>query len=532
MSDYTGTGSLVRLALRRDRVTLPIWIAAFVLTAASSAKATVGLYPDEGARVQAAHTLNGNTSLVALYGRIYDETSEGALGMIKMGGIGAAFIAVFAILLTVRHTRAEEEAGRLDLVGAAVVGRRAPLTAALIVSVGANLVLGILTALALAGAGLPVDGSFAFGFAWAGVGVAFAAVAAVFAQVTSGARAANGFSFAFLGLVYLLRAAGDVAKDGPNWLTWLSPIGWGQQFRPYAGNRWWVLLLTAAFAIVVTGVAYGLVARRDLGAGLVAERPGPAQASPALRGPLSLAWRLQRGSLLAWTAGFLFAGLVFGNIADQVGGFMGSDQARDFMSKLGGEKGLTEAYLATMLGIMGVIASAYGVSAAMRLRSEETAQRAEPVLATATSRRSWVLSHMVVALAGTAVLMMALGLAAGFVYGLKTGDVGRMWGVVGGALVQVPAAWVLTGLVVLGFGFAPRLALTGWVFLVAFVLLGELGPLFELNQRVMDVSPFAHVPLLPGGSVSAVPLLTMVLLTFVLAAGGLLAFRRRDVPGA
>ena len=532
MSEYTGTGALVRLALRRDRITLPIWIAAFVLTAASSAKATVGLYPDESARIQAAHTVNASSSLVALYGRIYDETSEGARSMMKMGGIGSVFIAVFGILLTIRHTRAEEEAGRLDLVGAAVVGRRAPLTAALIVSVGANLVLGILTALALAGSGLPADGSFAFGFAWAGVGIAFAAVAATFAQVTSGARAANGRSFAFLGLVYLLRAAGDAAKDGPNWLSWLSPIGWGQQFRPYAGNRWWVLLLTAAFAIVVIGVAYALVARRDLGAGLVAERPGPAKASSALRGPLSLAWRLQRGSLLAWTAAFLFAGVVFGNIADQVGGFLGSEQARDFMTKLGGEKGLTEAYLAAMLGIMGIIASAYGVSAAMRLRGEETAQRAEPVLATATSRRSWVLSHTVVSLAGTAVLMLALGLAAGFVYSMKSGDPGRMWGVVGGALVQVPAAWVLTGLVVLGFGFAPRLAPAGWVFLVAFVLLGELGPLFELDRRVMDVSPCAHVPHLPGGSVSATPMLAMTLLTVVLAIGGLLAFRRRDVPGA
>src|SRR5439155_7592023 len=121
-----------------------------------------------------------------------------------------------------------------------------------------------------------------------------------------------------------------------------------------------------------------------------------------LRGPLGLAWRLQRGMLAAWTAGFALFGLVFGSISTSLNGFLSSNQAREFFTKLGGEKGVVDMFLAAMLSLLGVAASAYGVQAAMRLHAEETATRAEQVLATGTSRVRWVASHTAVALLGTA----------------------------------------------------------------------------------------------------------------------------------
>jgi ABC-2 type transport system permease protein len=286
MSALVGTGALARLALRRDRIMLPVWLAVFVVMAASSAAATIPLYPTLASRVQAADTLNQTQSLVALYGRIYDPTSVGALAIVKLGGLGAVFVAMVAIVIVVRHTRAEEETGRLELLGATVVGRLAPLTAALLVVVGANLALAVLTSFGLVFAGLPADGSFAFGFAWAGVGIAFAAIAGVTAQLTSGARTATGLATAVLGFVYVLRAIGDTADEtGPRWLTWLSPIGWGQQFRPYAGNRWWVLLITVAFAVLVAAAAYALAVRRDLGRTGPVRRPPPPPCAARLRWP-------------------------------------------------------------------------------------------------------------------------------------------------------------------------------------------------------------------------------------------------------
>jgi ABC-2 type transport system permease protein len=531
MNAFAGTGALVRLALRRDRIMVPVWLAVFVMMAASSAAGTAGLYPKLASRVAAADIINHTQSLVALYGRIYDPTSIGALAMLKLGGTGAIIVAVFAIVVMVRHTRAEEETGRLELVGATVVGRQAPLTAALLVTIGVNLVLAVLTALGLTAAGLPADGSVAFGLAWAGVGIAFAAITAVAAQLTSTARAATGLAIAVLGFVYLLRAIGDTAdRTGPRWLTWLSPIGWGQQFRPYAGNRWWVLLITAGFAVAASAVAYALVARRDMGAGLLPVRSGPATAAASLRSPFAMAWRLQRGTLLGWVAGFAVLGLVLGDIASSVGGFLGSSQMREMIIRLGGQKGLTDAYLAAVLGITGVFASAFGVQAAMRLRSEETSQRAEPLLATATTRTRWVLGHTAIALLGTTLLMVVSGACAGLAYGARVGDMGQTGRVLGGALAQVPATWVLTGIVVAVFGLAPRLVAAGWAALVGFVLLGELGPLFHLDQRVMDISPFAHVPRLPGAPLDLTPILMLTVVAALLTVVGLAGFRRRDIP--
>ena len=529
MTGLVGTGALVRLALRRDRIMLPVWIAVFVGMAASSAAATADLYPTSESRVKAATSFNGIPSLVALYGRIYDPPSIGGIAMVKMGGLGAVFVAVLAILVVVRHTRAEEEAGRLELVGATVVGRYASLTAALLVALGTNLALAVVTAFGLIAAGLPVDGSFAFGLAWAGVGIAFAAIAGVTAQLTRSARTATGIAIAVLGVVYLLRAIGDTAHQaGPRWLTWLSPVGWGQQFRPYAGNRWWVLLIIVGFALVITAGAYALLARRDLGAGLVPDRPGPATAAPSLRSPLALAWRLQRGALFGWAAGFAVLGLVFGNVAANIGDFV-TPEARDLITRLGGEKELVDAYIRISLGVIGLAASAYGVQAAMRLRSEETSLRAEPILATATGRIGWACSHVVIAVSGTTLLVAVAGAAAGLARGVQAGDVGEGSSVLGGALAQAPAACVVTGIVVALFGLAPRLIMAGWGALVGFVLLGELGPLFELDQWILDISPFAHVPRIPGAAFTATPLLTLTAVAALLIVAGLAGFRRRDV---
>jgi ABC-2 type transport system permease protein len=529
MSALAGTGQLVRLALRRDRVLLPAWLAVFVVSAAGSAAATVGLYPDEAQRITAARGINANTSLVALYGRIYDPTSLGAVSMLKMIVLGSAMVAILAIVLVVRHTRAEEENGRLELLGATMVGRRAPLAAALLGVSAAMVALGAITAGALVLAGLDAQGSLVFGTAWAGNGIAFAAVAAVAAQLTTTGRAATGLSCAVLGGTYLLRAVGDSSSDtAARWLSWLSPLGWAQQLRPFAGNRWAVVLLTLAFAAGLAAVALRLAARRDLGAGLVTDRPGPATGT--LGSPLGLAWRLQRATLLGWSVGFAVLGAVAGGLAESVTDVLDSPQAREFFRRLGGHQGLVDAFLATELSFAAIIASAYGIGAVLRLRTEETSLHAEAVLGTAVSRSRWVAGHVVVALAGSAGLLLVAGATEGLAHGLAVYDPGGEVQRLGlSALGQVPGAWVLVGLTLAGFGLAPRAGALGWVALVGCLLLGELGPLWHAPQWALDLSPYTHAPRLPGGAVQVLPLAALTLAAGTLLAAGFAGFRRRDV---
>ncbi len=525
-----GTVELIRLALRRDRITLPAWIAVFVLSATSAASATIGLYPTVESRVMAAANSNGTPALVALYGRIYDPASIGALSMLKLSAFGAMLVGLLAMLTIVRHTRTEEESGRLELLGATVLGRYAPLTAALAVAVGANLVLGLATSAGLVAVGLPASGAVAFGLSWAAVGIVFAAVAGVAAQLTRTARAANGISAAVLGAAYLLRAVGDATGDNDStWLSWLSPVGWGQQMRPFAGDRWWVLVILACAAAALTAVAYVLVAHRDLGAGVLPDRPGRERAAASLRGPLGLAWRLNRGMTFAWLAGYVVLGAVLGNIVSNIGGFLDSPQARAMILKLGGTSGLVDAFLATEMGFVAIFTTVYGIQVLIRMRTEETSSRAAPVLAGIGRRTSWLGSHLVVALSGTVALMSVGGLAAGLSLGAQTNDMGQVGRMLAAAASRLPAVWVVLAIVAAVFGLAPRLVTLGWALLAGFLLLGELGPLLGLPAAVMDLSPYTHMPRLPGGTVTAAPLVFSVLVATVLIGLGVVTFRRRDI---
>ncbi|MEV0290179.1 ABC transporter permease [Kribbella sp. NPDC050820] len=531
MTDFVGTGTLVRLALRRDRILIPVWIVVFVSMAAGSAQASIDLYPDVNSRIEAARTSNASPALVSLYGRIFDESSLGELSLFKLTAFGAALVGLLAAILVVRHTRTEEETGRLELLSAGVLGRYAALTAALIVSAATVVLLGLLTALSLIGVGLPAAGSFAFGLQWAGAGLAFAGVAAVTAQLTEGARAANGFTAVVLGVAYVLRAIGDSSADGRSeWVSWLSPIGWSQQVRAYAGDRYAVLLLPLVFLVVLVLAAMTLIRRRDVGAGLVRPRPGPATASASLRSPLALAWRLHRGSLYGWGAAFLLLGLLVGNIASNVDGFVTSESAKEMVSKLGGVEGITDAFLSTEMGMVGLLASAFGIQAALRLRSEETALRAEPLLATGVTRAQWLGSHVLMALFGTAALILVAGLGSGISSGASLGNMGRQVPrMLAAAAVQLPAIWLVTALVVVLFGLAPKLVTGAWVLFGIFLLIGQFGALFDLPQAVMNLSPYGHTPRLPGGHFSVTPVIWLTAIAAALTATGLATFRRRDI---
>jgi len=518
----TGLRELLRLALRRDRVMLPAWVlglgAAVLLTASSYAD----LYADPASRREVVTTLGETPATLALYGRIYADSVGGLVGW-RLGGIALALAGLMTILLVTRHTRAEEETGRAELLGAAVVARGAPLAAALIVAATAAVALGVVVALAVVTAGLDVAGALALGATFAAVALAFAGVAAVTAQVTESSRAANGLAVAVLGAAFALRAIGDA---GPHWLSWLSPIGWGQQVRALAENRWPVLLLPLALAAALTFTAVALHGRRDLGAGLFPPRPGPSHGR--LSTPLALAWRLQRGALIGWTAGFAILGAAFGSIALTVGDVIGdSPDVKDALQTLGGSDSLVDAYLAATFGILALIAAAYAIQATLRLRGEETSGRAEPLLATATSRTRWALSHATIAFGGATVLLAAAGLSAGLAHAAQTHDAHELPRLLGAALAQAPAAWVLAALALLLFGAIPRGAAAAWGALALALALVELGPLADLPQALIDLSPFAHSPQLPGGSLDAGPFLNAALAAG-LAAAGLYGRRRRD----
>jgi ABC-2 type transport system permease protein len=530
MSTFTGTRALAKLAARRDRVMLGAWI--YVLTAlvAGTAYSFKKLFPTPAGRAEFAFTAGHNPALLSLYGPLYGD-SVGSLTAWRYGGFAALGAGLMSIFIVVRHTRADEETGRLELVGSAVVGRNAALAAALLIAMGANLGLFVFMTAALALLGLTVTGSMALALAIAGSGLVFTAVAAACAQVAGTARGARGLAIGVVGVTYLLRAIGDSSgPHGPRWLTWLSPTGWAELIRSFGTIRWWVLVLPALIAIVVAVAAAVLAVRRDYDASMLPQRPGPAAARGWLRSPFALAWRLHRGGLASWLIGALIFGVIVGSAAKGIGGLLSSSQIRHIMTALGGTSAITNAYLAAIMGFCGLIAAGYAVSVVLRLRSEETSDHADPVLATRTSRVRWGLPHLVIAAAGTVAILVVAGLAAGLGYALRSGGTGEIGPLVVAGLAQVPAALVIAGFAAALFGLVPKASVGGgWSALGVVVLILFLGAALKLSHWVLDISPFQHLPKLPGGTVTAPPLAWLSLIALALGGAGLAGLRRRDI---
>ncbi|WP_405140099.1 ABC transporter permease [Sphaerisporangium sp. NBC_01403] len=528
MTTLTGTGKLVRLILRRDRL-LMLWIPILSVIPLSYVASLNEIYPTAAGRQQYADASAGNAGFVALYGRPYG-SSLGELVAWRSGFI-PVMVGLISLLAVIRHTRTEEEAGRRELLGSTVVGRHAGLAAALTTTFGANVVLALLMGLALIGQGLPAAGSFALGAECAAAGWVFAAVGGLTAQLTDGAGSARGIAVGTLGAAYVLRIAGDLSGSGDGVLSWVSPIAWVVRIHAYGGDHWWLLSLAACLTAVLGMVAVALSARRDVGAGLLPARLGPATAAPGLRTPLALAWRLHRNLLAGWVAGFTVLGVVLGGLAKNIGDLARDNVMQDILARMGGTGALIDAYLASMMSLLGLIAAAYAIQATLRLRSEESALRAEPLLAASVGRLRWAGSHITFSVLGPAAALTAAGLAAGLAHGLNTGDVGRdLPRVLAGAIVQLPAVWVLAAIAIALSGLLPRLVPAAWGALAVCLLLGLVGAAMRLSQGLMDVSPFTHIPKAPAAAVSAAPLVWLVVIAVAIATAGLAALRRRDIP--
>ncbi|SFQ97122.1 ABC-2 type transport system permease protein [Lentzea waywayandensis] len=524
----TGTWQLVRLALRRDRILLPVWVLFLAGVTYSTTTALEELYNTQQSRDLLGATANANSAFLAMLGPLHDWSSLGGLVVWRWGVFSGLFIAIMAMLVVTRHTRAEEEAGRTELVAATVVGRHAPLAAAVIVAGGTSLLIGLLQALALTGKGLAPAGAFAFGLSTASVGLVFTGVSALTAQLSENSRVSNAIAGGFLGVTYLLRAAGDAAgESGPQWLTWFSPIGWTEHVRSFADNRFWVLLLPLAAFVLLVGVSSYIVTRRDVGLGLLPARLGPPHST--ISTPFGLAWRLQKGSLIGWSIALFAVGVIYGSVAQAVGQMVQDNPTLgQIVSKIGGADAMVDAFFATVTQLIGLIASIYLVQAILRLRSEETSFRAEPILATPVSRWSWVASHVVFALVGGAVVLAASGLGLGLVYGLQIDDLGTVVPqMLGAALAQLPAAWVIAGVALVLFGLFPQLTGVSWAVVSASLVITLLGPALQLDQWVIDVSPFTHVPKYPD--ITFGPLAWLTVVAVVLLAAGFAGFRRRDL---
>jgi polyether ionophore transport system permease protein len=526
-----GFSHLLRLAWRRDRILIPSSVLGLVVLAVGSAQATLALYPtDEAASTGLASVLS-NPSVIALYGPISSHTAD-ALAVFKTLMMGAFLTAVLGFVVVRRHTRTEEDEGRLELLGAGVVGRWSALAAAVTLGTIAVVAASVLSGAGLAALGMDPTGSIAFAVAWMSAGLAMVGVAAVVVQLASTTRGAAGLGFGFLGAMFALRAIADSADPGTfvHSLGWLSPLGWTGRVEAYGANRTWVLLLGVVALVVGVAVALAVLDRRDLGAGVIPARNGPERAGRLLTGPFSLVTRLARGTIIGWAAGMVLGGVVVGSLLGSVADMVDDPSIRDLLEKLGGTTGTVEnVYLATEIHFVAVAVAAAGIALVLRLVGSERSGLGEVVLATPTSRLRWFGAHVALPVVLTTALMALLGAVVGVVGPSASPAAPSFGAAVGATLAALPAVWVMVGVTAALAGAAPRFAPFAWGVLLVSLIVTEVGPLTTLPSWVLDLSPFTHLSHLPGGSFEVVPALVLTLIALALMAGGLLAYRHRDV---
>ncbi|SKC81002.1 ABC transporter permease [Krasilnikoviella flava] len=526
----TGTWSLVRFILRRDRVRLLVWSLAIpALYLASLGEYTAMADDPEGMQARAA--LVQTPAMVSMTGPGYgtDDYTVGAAVSNELVLWMVLALAVMSILQVVRHTRAEEESSRSELVRAAAVGRHAPVVAALVVVLLVNVVVAALSSAVLVGAGLEAVDSVAMSLGVAMSAMTFGAIALVASQVTEHSRGATGLSMAALGAAFTLRTIGDMQEQHGSWVSWLSPIAWAQQMRAYVDLRWWPAALGAVVIVVLLFVASTLASRRDFGAGLVPDRPGRADALPSLRTPAALVWLQQRMALL-WTAlGLAFMWFATGTIVNQVGAMTESLANNPVYASVLGSGEVTKAFVGIIVLYAALGAAAYGIVAALRAKTEEDAGRAEYALATPVSRARWLGANLGVTSAGTVVVLVTgvLALAGGAaVAGTEDVTFGE---VTEAGLLFLPALAVFVGLAAALFAWIPKATSLVWLLLEYTIVVALFADLFHLPDWARRISPFWWVPdpLTAGVDwVHVGGLCAVALVLFVLAFAG---FRRRDV---
>ncbi|HKL79473.1 MAG TPA: hypothetical protein VJ888_03435, partial [Mobilitalea sp.] len=491
------------------------------------------LYPTQQDRDIMAETMK-NPAMTAMVGPGYglDNYSNGAMMAHEMLLFTSIAVAVMSIFIVVRHTRKDEESGRIEVIRSLPVGRLSNLGSTILVSLAANVLLALLTGFglyALKIESIDLHGSLVYGAALGATGFFFTGVAALFAQLSESSRGAVGYSFTFLGFAYLIRAVGDVSSET---LAWFSPLGWILRTEVYVNNYWWPILFTIGASFIVMLLALYLNSIRDLEAGFIPSKPGRKTASKFLQSPLGLAIRLQRTGIIAWAFTMFILGVSYGSVLGDLESFF---ETNDMMSKiLPTAEGftLTELFITTIMSIMSMINVIPVLVFILKLRGEEKRNRTEHILARAVSRPQLMGSYLMISFVASFVMQLLSIIGIWFVGAAVMEEpipFGRMFNT---GMVYLPAIWIMIGVAVFLIGCLPKVISFIWLYLVYTFIVVYLGGILQIPGWMKKLSPFGNVPQIPVEEMNIFKISILIAIAFVLMVVGVCGYRKRDVQAS
>jgi len=528
---------LLAAKLRRERWILPIWAVGIIGLLAASGTAIVREFGNESERAAVVSVAATSPAFLFLRG-LPDGTSVGAVVFFQTFAFLAVLAGLMNTFMVVRETRADEESGRAEILGSARIPRSTDLAATLLLALIANLLVAVACGAVGFALGFGAAPAALVGVAIGAVGFAFAGLAAIVAQLVSSSRAANGIAAAIVGIAYLVRGLGDALGTvvGPtsvtsSWVSALSPIGWAQASAPFSRGNPLPLLGLLALGLVASGVAIAARSRRDFGWSLIAQ--GNGRESWRSASAATLAMRLQRGTIVGWAIAAAMLGVlagIFGPIAAAT--VESNDTLRDLISRLSPDLDVDTAsvFAVALLGIAGTLAAAAGIQAIIRMRADESEDRAEFLLSTRLQRWGWLARQVSTAMLSMVAVATIAGLAAGVSFFLAGESASRIPTSLAAVAVHLPAGLVFVAATAVAFAWLPRAtAALGWGLFVVGLIVGQLGGLVGLPQWVQDASPFRHVPAVPLEEVDPAPIFVFVGIALVLFIAATIGLRRRDI---
>jgi ABC-2 type transport system permease protein len=525
----TKTAYLSTFILRLDRLRILIWVFALTFFTIIVPTSFKDLYGSQQERDAMAQTM-ANPAMTAMTGPAdLSNYTVGVMTAHQMLLMTAAVVGLMSILLVTRHTRADEEEGRLEMLRSLPTGRLSYLNASLLVITAANIILLLVNGFGLYALGIEsmdLEGSLLYGTALGATGLFFAGVTAVFAQLSDSSRGTIGYSMAVLLISYLLRAVTDVSNEA---LSWISPLGWVTKAEVYDSNNWWPIVLMIAAAFVLFAAANYLNAIRDLDRGFLPSKPGKRFASRFLQSPIGLALRLQRVGIISWAIGMVVLGASYGAVLGDLETFFSDNETMKQLLQPKEGVTLIEQFIPMLMIVISLLATIPPVMSINKLRGEEKKDRIVHLLSKSVSRTKLLGSYFLISIIN-GFMMISLAAFGLWAAGNEVVDGGLSFEMIfGAALSYYPAMFVMICLAVCLIGFLPKLTSFIWLYVFYSFIVLYLGGLFQFPNWIGNISPFGHVPQTPIEEFSSMPLLLLSIVGIMLAIVGFITFNRRDI---
>lgn len=528
---FSGSSTLTRFIFRRDRLSLVIWNLAIVVLVVAMVPVIKNMFSDGEAETMVMAEMMKNPAMIAIVGPVYggDNYTTGPAFANMMLLFTALIVGVMNIFFVARHTRQDEEAGRLEVIRSLPVGRLSNLAAVMIAALIVNTFLGVVTGLGLAlvaEEGMCVYGCLLFGAVMGVTGLFFAAVTAVFCQLTANNRTALSLSFLAMIVLYLLRAIGDI---GTEILSLLSPLGLILRTEVFVGNYVWPIFIVLAISVLFVFLAFVLARIRDLGRGLLPEKRGKSHGGRLLSSPLGLSLRLQKTSIIVWTLTIFILAAMYGSVFGDLEGFINSSDLLKAIFTGTSNYSYVEQFISFLMIIMTIIATIPTMMMVNRGASEEKLGHAEQIFARAVSRHEQLAAYLVPALVLAVILQVMVALGFWSVGSMVLESAPSLQTFMISALSYLPGVFVMLAISALLTAIHPSLSSLSYLYLGYAFLADYLGAVAKFPDWMKKATPFGYIAKYPIEDLDWLPLMVMMALSVILIAAGFVIYRQRGI---